>query len=262
MKKVLILILLMTCAITSKAQSGFFFGADVASANFWTSSGIEYVNKYVNKFLKSRDIPIGLGGRVSYDIMRFREEGSTVELNSDDRWGLKRLFGFHARDLLGHLNGNVKFGWMGAYSPIGFYIHAGYEYRDFMMRFSYFNENQEYQIGSFTPGLGIRISPNNFYDSDSDVDILMEAGTYYNVRSYFKGPFDNDKNQLNGGMTYSVALGIDRASFSTLLGFEWVNQDLFNRKYGYSSTDYGMVYPYHNLSSNLMSFFVTINYGF
>lgn len=265
MKKLIgALLLLLLGSPGLKAQSGFFFGIDASSANIWTGTGIQLIEGLANSLLKwaSEDWEISpsLGGRYTLDILRFRDDDTRVMFNPGDWWGFKQAYGFRKRDLFGHIVGHAKFGWMGAYSPIGFYVHAGYDYRNFAMLLSYQTEEQEYRIGTFNPGIGIRISPGNFFDSDGFWKLLLlETGTNYNKRTYYRGPYNDDKNQLNDGLSYSVALGIGGGYASLLLGFEWTGQDLFNRDY---TPDGGLFYPYKNLSSKIMAVFFSVNYGF
>lgn len=262
-KRIIIFLLLVLGSFPLKAQSGFFFGVDAASANLWTSMGINLVDLLVDVLLLEDayddwEVTPSIGSRVTYDIMKFRDDDTKVMLNPDDWWGFRQLCGFREKDLFGHLIGNIKVGWMGAYSPIGFYLHAGYDYRNFSMRLPYQTESEEYKIGTFNPGIGIRISPGNFYDSNGE-GLLLEVGTNYNLRSFYRGPYDNDKTQLNNNLSYSVALGIGRSYSSVLVGFEWSSKDLFNREY---TPDNGLFYPYYNLSSKIMSIYLSINYGF
>lgn len=264
MKKILGVLLLLICAPGLRAQTGFFFGVDAASSNVWTGTGINLVTGLVDGLLEwaceDWEVTPSLGGRYTLDIMNFRDDGGKVTFNPDDHWNFKQLYGFRKRDLFGHIIGNAKVGWMGSFSPIGFFFHAGYDYRNFAMLLPYQTEEQEYRIGTFNPGIGIRISPGNFFDLDNFMDLLLlEAGTNYNKRTYYKGPYNDDKDQLNNGLSYSVALGIGDSYTSILLGFEWARQDLFNRDY---TPDGGLFYPYKNLSSKIRSVFFSINYGF
>lgn len=261
-RRLKVISLLLVCSLPLKAQSGFFFGVDAASANTWTGLGIQLVEGITNHFLKEAyddwEVTPAIGGRLTYDIMNFRDDGTKVMFNPDDWWGFRRLFGFRKKDLFGHLVGNVKFGWMGAYSPIGVYLHAGYDYRNFGMQLSYQTEAEDYSVGTFNPGIGIRISPSNFYHSQG-IKFILEVGTNYNIRSYYRGPYNNDKSQLNNALSYSVALGISDKYTAILLGFEWGSKDLFNREY---TPDNGLFFPYYNLSSKIMSVYLSVNYGF
>lgn len=248
----------------AKAQrSGFFFGVDAVSANAWTAAGIQVIgavaNVLIDEMYDGDGIAPAIGGNSSYDIMRFRENGTNVLFNPEDWYGLKTTFGFKKRYLFSHLNGNLKFGWMGPYSPIGAYVHVGYDYRWFAMRMSYQTEAQDYKIGTFNPGVGIRISPANFYYSASDTHFVIEVGTNYNHRKLFRSPYENKEMMLNNGLSYIVSLGLAGESNSVLLGFEWANHDLFNKDY---TPDNGLSHPYYNLSSKIMSLILSINYGF
>lgn len=251
-----------SCTIAN-AQSGFFVGIDAASANAWTGTGIQIIEKLANDLLEDVYDGVGiapaLGGRYTYEIMKFTDDNTKVMFNPDDWYGWRTAYGFRAKDLFGHIIGNAKIGWMGRYSPIGAYFHVGYDYRYFSMMLSYQTDAQDYRIGTFNPGIGIRISPSNFFDSDSDNMFVLEFGTNYNARVSYKGPYNNDKSQLNNGLSYVASLGIADRTASILLGVEWANHDLFNRDY---TPDNGLFYPYYNLSSRITSIFLSINYGF
>lgn len=266
MKKTYIISLLFVealCCFPANAQKGFFVGLDFGSSNIWTSMGINLIEGLANTLIKDAYYGDGIapmiGNRTTYDIMKFSDDNRRVMFNTDDWYGWRTICGFRAKDLFSHIDGNAKFGWMGEYSPIGAYAYVGYDYRFFSMLLSYQSESQDYRIGTLRPGLGIRISPANFYDSDAENKFIIEFGTNYNARVNFKGPYDNDKNQLNGGLSYITSVGLSNEYCSILLGFEWANHDLFNRNY---TPDNGLFYPYYNLSSRIMSVCFSVNYGF
>lgn len=254
--------LVFSCTIAN-AQHGFFVGIDAASANVWTGTGIQLIEALADVLFddlrEENGIAPVLSGRYTYELMKFTDDNTRVMFNPDDWFGLRTTYGFRAKDLFGHIIGNAKFGWMGRYSPIGVYAHIGYDYRYFSMMLSYQTEAQDYRIGTFNPGVGIRISPSNFFDSYSDNMFILEFGTNYNARVTYKGPYNDDKSQLNNGLSYVASLGIADDTASILLGVEWANHDLFNRNY---TPDNGLFYPYYNLSSRITSFFLSFNYGF
>lgn len=268
MKKTIIITLgfwvVLSCVpVPANAQSGFFAGIDAASSNFWTGTGIQIIENLANIWIEDEydgdEITPALGGRYTYDVMKFTDDGKRLKINDEDLSWAKSLYGFRAKDLFGHIIANAKIGWMGEYSPIGAYLHFGYDYRYFSLALSYQTEAQDYRIGTLIPGIGIRISPGNFYDSDADNFFILEFGTNYNARVSYKGAYGNDKSQLNNGLSYVASVGISNEYVSVLLGVEWTKQDLFNKSY---TPDNGLFYPYCNLSSRLTSIFLSINYGF
>lgn len=246
-----------------RAQNGFFVGVDAASSNVWTAAGIQLITNLANYFLEDvydgDGIAPAIGGRLTYEIMKFTDDNTKVMYNPDDWYGWRTVFGFRGKDLFSHIFANAKFGWMGTYSPIGVYIHMGYDFRFFSMMLSYQTEAQDYRIGTLNPGIGIRISPANFFESYANNKFVLEVGTNYNARVSYKGPYNNDKAQLNNGLSYVVSVGLASKYSSILLGVEWASHDLFNKEY---TPDEGLFYPYYNLSSRIASVFLSINFGF
>lgn len=244
----------------ANAHTGFFAGVDFGSSNVWIGTGINALTSLVNYGLEEADCNFAIGGRTSLNIFNFKDDGRRVAIYPDDYYGIKQVYGFDSDNLFGHINGNVKIGWMGAFSPIGIYFHCGYDYRNFTMQRSYETDFQRHKIGTLKTGVGIRISPCNFYDSDMSWKPIFEFGTDYNMTISYKGPYNNDKNQINDGLNYSASLGVTNIeNVSILLGAEWYGYDILNREY---TNDNGLYYPYYNLTSRIVSIVFSLSYGF
>ena len=255
---------------SAKSQSGFFITTDTSSGNIWTGIALGYVTRGVNA-LFGRNSPVyvyddsnvhvnlapGVMGSQFYDDYRiFRENGQLMKL--PDRW--RSIYGFRAVDLFSQLKANIRVGWMGAFSPIGIYARAGIRHQNFSMMLAQESEASRYMIGTFCPGVGIRLAPGNFFDTDWEVQPFVEFGTNYNKTIYYNGPYDNDKSILNEGLSYMLSGGVQVSKqISAQFGVEWFTYDVFNKDYVVPGSQ---VCPFSGLSSKMLSFFIGVNRGF
>ena len=272
---------------TSKAQSmspsGFFISFHSSSENLIIPMAIGSVFSLSQVGEKSRHSSYGnysvgekigdfLSGTVSnglaisgymYHNLAFRENGSKVSFP-----GRHRYFGTKARDLFGNLQASMKFGWMGAYSPVGIYGRLGFHHQWFPMQLANEYQASDYMIGTFCPGIGIRLAPGNLFDwgisLDSDsAQPILEFGTNYNKKVYYKGPYENvvkaDNAIINDGLSYMLSAGIAIGKrIGILIGTEWYPYDLFNKDFSaFSSTR-----PFENLTSKQYSIFLSFEIGF
>lgn len=275
----LILAGVFICPI-SKAQSGFFVSFDVSSENMIIPLAVGTVVTSA-RMIQNWDsddvgiallgfIPNSIGNAVSLSGFRphyylFRENGQKIKRT--ERW--RDFFGIKPENLFGNLKASVKFGWMGAYSPVGIYANLGYRHQNFAMQLASESSSSRYRFGTFCPGIGLRLSPANLFDLDWSIDAdqgtlrvlpIIDFGTIYNKKIQYKGPYDGFVNEtvINDGLSYNVAMGVSFGKrMSILLGAEWFPYDLFNRDF--SS---GTVKPFENLTSKQLDLYIRGEIGF
>lgn len=266
-KKILTLIVSLTISFSAySGDNGFFWGAGAASGNLWSGYAIGFVENLVNLAF---DYPVFSAPESKmnfYSFYTYNAFGGSKDVFTD--W-FNRYFGFRAKNLFGDLEGNLKVGWMGPTSPIGFYAYLGYRYNRFDFALASDLEKKQYQVGYLVPGLGVRVSPCNFFENDWDVLPLVEVATKYHKPSRVKTPFGTDLKQLNGGLSYCVSIGFDAeptySSFdsvermSFLIGYEWNTFDMFNTGY---SLNAGKTLPYNGFTSKVRSLVFQFNTSF
>ena len=243
----------------AQSQTGFFVSTNVSAGNVYTDFLITLASLGIG-YLFSEDSDLEeaalFGSSFYYDYKNFRENGEKLELPDDE---FKSIYGFRAVDLFSQLKGDIKFGRMGPYSPIGIYAKAGIRHHNFAMQLAKESEASRYMVGSFCPGVGIRVAPGNLFDLDMEQQPFMEFGTNYNKTIYYKGPYNNDATIWNNGLSYMLSVGFQEDNISAQIGVEWFAYDLFNT--GYISPVDGNQ-PFANLSSKLSSLFLGFNLNF
>lgn len=250
MKKISILFVCCICFLSTpaKAQNGFFYGIDFASANIWTSTVIGLAESLLAQ------IP-GLATQTKYIFQVSNFKDGSERLNTD----LGKVYGFKGDDLLNGIRAGAKFGWMGDFSPIGIYISGTYSHNRFKTQFAYETEWVSHRIDCVKPGVGIRFSPVSLFTDYWDVYPIIEVGTMYNRHFKYKGGFNDDLSQINDGMSTLYSIGVDLQSASILLGCEIPHFDLFNVDF---TPDEGYSFPYANVTSKTYNIYLEFNIAF
>ena len=246
----------------AKAQSGFFVSTNVSAGNVYTDFVLTLASLGVNLLInKDDEDAFDFASSFYYDYKRFKEDGKRMKSPDQFPDQFKSIYGFRAVDLFSHLKGDIKFGWMGAYSPIGIYAKAGIRHQNFAMQLAKESEASRYMVGTFCPGFGIRVAPGNLFDWDMYEGPFVEFGTNYNKSIYYQGPYNNDKGVFNDGLSYMLSVGLspEDENISAQIGIEWFPFDMFNT--GYVSSASGQQ-PFANLSSKMYSFFLTFSHAF
>lgn len=122
----------------------------------------------------------------------------------------------------------------------------------------------QYKLHSLKPGVGIRITPCINLLDDYGWSPMVEVEGSYTYHFKMKGPYDNDTEQINNGISSSYAIGArfaDRHSrgWSIVAGFEMSHYDLFNKDF---SPGNGLARPYVQVKTKNYTVFVNTKIGF
>ena len=183
--------------------------------------------------------------------MSMTDNGETVD------YKIANPYGFTLYDLFNNLEAGLKFGWQGAESPIGAYVYCAYGLDQYKLRFLGEREYNKHVIQSLKTGIRVRISPFVKMMEDYDWCPIIELGTTYVHNFKYKGPNDNDVNQINDGTRTYYAVGANiNGRYDVLLCCDLAHYDLFNRNY---TPDGGFWYPYANFKNKDMNFSLRFN---
>ena len=178
--------------------------------------------------------------------LKMKDNGEAIDYEMPNPYGVT------AYDLFNDIECGIKLGWQGAESPIGFYLYGAYGFNQYKLRFLGEQNFTKHTLQSWRTGIRVRISP---FRPFSDVDEwypIIELGTTYVSNFKYKGPYGNDKAQINNGMRTYYALGASIADRHTiLLCLDMSHYDIFNRNY---TPDGGFWYPYANFKNKDMIF--------
>lgn len=254
-----------------KAQSGFFFTYGVSSENVLPSLALgaiasgaiaisnsdayDSVGEGIGTFV-GNTLSLGLGSSLfPHRFYMFKENGKRPAMPGF--W--KSKFGGRAIDLFNDLKANIKFCWVGAYSPVGIYGQLGFRHQNIEMQLSQESAMSLYMFGTVRPGAGIRIAPGNLFDwkvrlEEEGISPFIDFGTTYNKIVYYNGPYKRDDMRVvSDGLSYNLSIGLSFIKRgSILLGLEWFPYDLFNR-----DLTFGEVRPFENLTSKQMIAFLS-----
>ena len=249
-----------------EAQSRILFNVELKSGNFWSASFLGLPIQILDGLL-SEDEESVLGSTVglNYRVVNYKNYGSTLECYGDNRQphfknlrrNAKQIFGFKAEDLFRDFEYSVKFGWQPMQIPVGIYGRIGYAHETFKFKFTDEGDWIKHRINSFRPGIGIRISPMVNLLDEYGVAPIVEFGSTYNYHFSYRGGIDDDKDELNDGLSSHVALGVKLESGAILFDIERDHYDLFNKDYEYQGSK-----PYAHLTSNRWNFNITFTRDF
>lgn len=187
-----------------------------------------------------------------YHYFKMEDNGETVDFKRNNSYG------HTAYDLFNDIEAGIKVGWQGAESPIGIYLYGAYGLNQYKLRFLGEQSYNRHQLQSLKAGVGIRISPLRFLLEEYNWCPIIEVGSIYINNFNYKGPYGNDKKQINNGMRTSYAIGAqfgDESRFAILLCMDMAHYDMFNREY---TPDGGLWYPYANIKNKDMNFSLNI----
>lgn len=258
MKKINALSFLLAYLMTQGiyAQDSPWFGGLYTSSNHGVSSLIlgyssALINAGVQVFTDSK-IPLSNYDPYNFHYMKFEDNGEDVDFK------MSNPYGFKSYDLFNNIEVGAKLGWQGPQSIIGIYFNVGYGHNQYKLRFLGEREYSKHKLHNLRTGVGIRLSPLRFLIDDHNWCPLIEAGTTYVYNFKYRGPNNNNIDQINNGMRTTYAIGAQFGSgASIMLGFEMAHYDLFNKNY---TSDGGYWYPYANFKNKDMNFYLRVNY--
>lgn len=192
----------------------------------------------------SRDFALFRGHYIS-----MKDNGEPVSFKASNPYG------FTSYDLFNDLECGLKVGWRGLESLLGIYATGGYAINQYKLRFLGEHEYNKHKLQSWRAGLILNLSAYSFFLDDLDWDFapFAEIGTTYVYNFKYKGPNNNDIDQINNGLRMNYALGTYIEDFGTLLvKFEMAHYDMFNKDY---TPDGGFWYPYANYKNTDFSIF-------
>ncbi len=252
---------------TTKAQNPFFVKVDLISSNYWSATFLSVPVIVINTLLAGDDdeiTPVGMG--VSNRFASYKKAGETLEVygpNSQPFWkhlghNWKQAVGFRAENLFRDFEYSVKFGWQPVQIPVGFYGRFGFLHESFRYKLPEDDQWIKHRINTLRPGLGIRISPLENLIEENEWCPIIELGSTYNFHVGYSGGYDDDKDELNNGLSTHVAVGVKfEAGWSILFDAERDHYNLFNQDYEYEGAK-----PYADITSNRWNFTISANMEF
>jgi len=245
-KKICSLVMMAFMAVPSFSQTGWFYGVNALSSNWYTGIGVNLIEGVVNALIGQPHTEFYLG--LKYASMK--DNGEKADFKYGDPYG------FTAFDLFNDMEFGLKFGYLSPTSPIGVYAKVNYGFKQFKTKFPYETDFQKNKVQSFIPGLGVRIQP--FADGDEG-GVFAEIQTSYVKRIKYDGYNGNDLDQVNNGMRTAYSLGWAGKNDVVQVGFEMDNFDFFNKSY---SPDGGITHPYENIKTKNYYFYIQYTYTF
>jgi hypothetical protein len=261
MKKITLIvfcILIQISCVTVSARNDFFFNIYGGSTNLWSNAYLQLpsniINSYITSALNDDDEGGFNGGALRYDYFEIKNAGEKVKLDRGSFWGFK------SKDMFSNVQYGLKFGWQPELSPFGIYFSCGYQFNKFRARFeANTKEWDKYKIHSIRPGIGIRITPFVNMLENKGWSPILEVGTSYNYYFGCTAPYKSDKDQFQGGMISTFAVGARFSSnWSFTSGVEFSHYSMFNKDF----TPDGATYPYQDVKSSKTTVFLSISNDF
>ena len=165
----------------------------------------------------------------------------------------KQMVGFKAEDLFRDFEYSVKFGWQPVQIPVGFFARFGYRHESFRFREDDQSEWIKHRMEVLRPGLGIRISPLENLMDEKGWCPVVEFGSSYDFHVGYRGGYDNNKKEINDGLSTHVGIGVKTEGASIIFDIERDHYDLFNKDFEYNGTK-----PYADVTSNRWCFSISI----
>lgn len=194
---------------------------------------------------------------MSRDFALFRGHYMSMKDNGEPiGFKASNPYGFTSYDLFNEVECGLKIGWRGYESILGIYATGGYAINQYKLRFLGDHEYNKHKLQSWRFGLMLNLSAYNFFLDDLDWEFapFAEIGTTYVYNFKYKGPNNNDIEQINNGLRMNYALGAYIEDFGTLLiKFEMAHYDMFNKDY---TPDGGFWYPYANFKNKDFNIFL------
>ncbi|MCD8295977.1 MAG: hypothetical protein LUC88_00225, partial [Prevotella sp.] len=250
-----IILFFMPSIANGQENKGWIVGLYTHSNNTYIDLGMNIVNQLVG-------IPLShLTDGISTVDQSFVCINYISMTDNGDEIGYKMAnpYGFTSYDLFNDLEAGVKFGWQGPTSPIGAYIYCAYGMNQYDLLFLGDREYHKHKLQSLRLGLRVRISPLYYLLEDYEWCPIIELGTTYVDNFNYRGPNDNDIQQINNGLRTCYAIGVQKSNFDFMICFDMAHYDIFNKKY---TSDGGFWYPYANFKNKDMSFSLRFNYRF
>lgn len=197
------------------------------------------------------------GRSISRDIALFHLHYMSLEDNGeavDSK--VSNPYGLSSYDLFNSFEWGLKIGWRGPESILGIYATGGYGINQYKFRFLGEREYNKHKLQSWRGGLMLNMNFGKLFWEDFDWGIapFVEIGTTYVYNFKYKGPNDNNIDQINNGIRMNYALGAYIEDFGTiLLKLDVAHYDLFNKNY---TPDGGFWYPYANFKNKDLNFFI------
>ncbi len=230
---------------TFAQKSPWIFGLHTRSNSVITNDVLGLADILVNTAITSLTegaVPTELSF-IDYHYVSVKDNGEPLKYQRNNPYG------FTSYDLFNDLEVGLKFGWQGAESPIGFYVYGAYGINQYKLRFIGEQDYNKHKLQNLRLGVGIRISPLNFLLEEYEWCPIVDIGTTYVNNFSYKGPYGNDKNQINNGLRSYYGIGAlfgERGTVSVMLCLDMANYDIFNKDY---TPDNGFWYPYANFKS-------------
>lgn len=256
-----LLALFLLCPASTTAQNNFILGIECNSGNLWSEGFLGIPTRFINGIIlglqgydieEMHNFP---GSSITYRYNRVKVNGQKMDYDGHN------TFGFKAVDLFRDFEYSLKFGWQPQQIPVGFYARVGYRHENFETRMSEADEWTKHRINCFRPGIGVRISPFEnllgLVHWDRRFCPILEIGSNYDYYISYNGAYDNDKKQLNNGVSTFIGVGIKGVSGTAfMLTIDRQNYDLFNKDFTIDNTK-----PYENTETNHFNISLSLSLG-
>lgn len=250
--KIMMLLLAVALCVPCRASpdNGFFYNNNLSTHNVVTAYVLAIFSSAVNSCF-DEDYPIFSGVGLYYEHRNLYD--NNIRLSNPNPFEEYYIF-WKWKYLFSNVTYSGKFGWQGAYSPIGIYARMDCTYECFDVQQVFEGEflNRAFKI---SPGLGVRLALSM---ADWDTYPVVELGTSYDKIIAYNGRYGKDTKQLSEGMVSHYAVGVTMDGADLLLGLDLPHYDYFNKDY----TPDGYYYPYANMTSKIFNVYIKANLRF